>query len=515
MSTAQRGGDEPAPRCPHPGCDATLPAAGPGEELRLCPGCGRASCRCVRENRGVRCPALNHPLARFCRRCGIELGVEWPHALWAGEAADRPGGGADDSIFLGPAEVIYDFDGNTRLTKANASAPRLVEAAGQLWVAWGDGRTLLRINPGPISGATPTCDLDRLPDGEGSSPTRLRASGPWMTVTSGSGIHAIDLIGIDDLGDQEPWCRPLWKPAKGEALAAGPIFLPSRDDPMGRVVLWVIAGSEGSSLGVAQLPGPSPDRPAVHIHPFLAQGGPMPALDADGPGAALIASHDGAGPLVLAVREGLYVVEAPSPGGGSPAVLRRFWDRPPPLSEWSGVVVVPGEVGADGKLRPAHVFAAGRDAEGPAMAILRPEPGYPPIPVRGAHLPVTVVRRPMASSVLALDGSSLALIGTDGNVTRVAEAPALASAREIVSHGRLALASGEESGNASIWFAITVDMATGRLMSAGTGADGPKLVSTRPATGLVPLGRYLYRVAESGLGRLALLRYEIQFGKNS
>lgn len=244
----------------------------------------------------------------------------------------------------------------------------------------------------------------------------------------------------------------------------------------------------------------------------------MPVVDADGPGAALIAGRDGAGPLVLAVHEGLYVVEVPRPAGGGPAVVRRFWDRPPPLSAWSGVVVVPGEVGADGKLRPAYVFAAGRDAEGPALAILRPEPDYPPVLARGAYLPLDVVCRPMASA-LALDGSLLALIGTDGHASRLAEAPALASASEIVAHGRLALASGEESGNANVWFAIAIDLDTCRLVSAGSAAGprggSPKLVSTRPATGLVPLGRYLYRVAEAGSGRLTLLRYEIHFGEDS
>ncbi len=240
----------------------------------------------------------------------------------------------------------------------------------------------------------------------------------------------------------------------------------------------------------------------------------MPTADGDGPGVALVAGRDDSWPLILAAREGLYLVGRSS-SDRSKMPIHRFWDRPPRISDPGGVAVFPGEPAADGKARPPYVFVAGRDAEGPALAIVRTDPGYPPVRARGAFLPLGVVRRPSASSVMALEGDSLSLIGLDGHSSRVAEAPALSQASEFCSYGRLALASGHESGTTSVWFAIAVDLEAGGLI--GVDADGipaggsPKLVSTRPASALVPLGRYLYRVAEYAGGRLALLRYRVRF----
>ncbi len=188
--------------------------------------------------------------ARYCRRCGIDLGAEWPRALWESEASGWKGGRVSGRVVLGQAELIYDLDADPRLDAAALLGPD----------ARRGGRAVLGILRRRPDAAPPQrrgradrqshCDLDRLAE-PGSSPARLRSSGPWMTATTEAGIRAIDLIGVDDLADHESWSRPVWSPRKEERLAAGPVLLPSPSNPMARIAVWVVAGPDGTGLGVA------------------------------------------------------------------------------------------------------------------------------------------------------------------------------------------------------------------------------------------------------------------------
>lgn len=506
-------------RCPFPDCTAALgPEAEPAGrrntideatlrgELVVCPVCRRASARCTRFRSDGRCPALNRPLARFCRHCCEVLAPGWAEQRWDLDLREegRP-------LAVGPPEVVLELDRWLAPSPWRAWPIELRQAGGRLWLGCSDGRCLF-VEPFADRNSNPVI-RDQIWDGTEPVHLRARVDGPWLVISSQRGIRALNLLALDDrTEDHSP--VPVWDVPAGpnHRLASDPVLFP-RSPGSDSVIVWLaMDGARALSLhsAVLSLSDQTPQGRQVVL--LNAGAGRGPALEDEREQALLLPAAFGPGrAMLLCTQQEIWLLDGLGVAPVSRVTLAPLLQHFPALrgarvrthmGEVPGVVFMPGATDDPS----GQVFFSYQSQRGPALCALTVSPGgqLSLLPYSEGGVPVELVESSDNREVLCLAGGQFVLC------TRMRQRPTGASnylreATRIHAQGRLAVATGtQKAGTTNHRFTLVVDLQRAAIVLA----DSSPQLSGHP----VLLGPYLFTVEGSGQQTLRLVRRKISAG---
>jgi hypothetical protein len=482
-------------RCPFPECDGVVDeAALRGDRTVVCPKCRRLSARCSRLHHDGQCPALNRPMAQFCRYCKQVLSPGWAEEQWdwdVGREAEAR------SLVLTEAETVLEVDGWLEPDPHRARPVELAHAGGWLWLGCSDGRSLF-VEPFADRVARPSVPRFQLWPRAVGLRMQSRCDGPWLVVWSDRGIQLFNLLSLDDPhGDPRP--QPLWGPPGPDArLAAAPIYVrrPESDDPLSRsdrILVWLVQGARGELiLHVSRLGlGASPQTANRVLQP---PGEAVLGLEDEEQALLLPAAFGRRERVLLCTRQEIWLLDVAGPGGdgklsGTPLLhnvpklrgRRVLTGRPG--SGLPGAVFVPGDA-EDPRAEPrGELFFCYRADEGERLCALTIAPGTRPVPLVYEHpaVPVQSLDLSRIREVLCVDGDRLMLCTRLAMQRSGGQSPYLSDAARVAARGRLALCSGSHNpgGGRNLTFSLLMDLHKQAIVwseATGRSAAQPVLV---------------------------------------
>lgn len=509
----------PLLQCPYPHCDGTLPESQP-EEVAVCPVCHRLAARCTRLGTRGRCPTLNRCLARYCRQCRQELGPGWALGLWSADVNGRPGAAP---LRLEPelqhpdrAERVLCLNDHVQCERWDNRPMGFGQAGRWLWVGGPDGRSLF-VDPFHDRNRAPPVLSEQLWPGNARTRLRLRTGGVWALVYSEHGIKAVNLLALDDAGQEDAPTVGLWQSEGEERLASNPVLLRDSRNGMERVAAWLTSGPQGLTLWTSPLlvtygPPPRPRRYA------LACTGDGPRPEEGGARLVLVEAPLGARDgLILAAPQGLWLLDpvaarrkaaAAEPAGADGrrvlSAVSLLADRQLLIQtdEMPGVVFVPGggegEDEACGSVAVAAAAGAERVEELCSVLVSR-RGALNQATHANAGVPLDAVTLAGRAQVLSRAGRRLVLCDLVGQPRRVVTSEFLPWVMRAHAHGRVAVLSGREATEGRRrWFVQLLDLGEeNRIIDQG-------IWDALPAHPQL-LGRYLFAIEQfSADGQSAL-----------
>ena len=508
-------------RCPFPGCEHVWTLAD-SQEWGACPQCRRIAVRCTNRPSGVeRCPAMNRPLARFCRRCQVTL----PTDLFA-QACEA-------DFAESPTEVLFPLAVMRHAKNAEHGGEyrteRLVQLDGYIPTGSGRAGACLAVVPGllavglpggrfllfdPFSPNTPP-RLDRKLTAESGELVRVTADGGFVAAYTDRELLVDSLLAVDASSSTPSPPMLQWAAPTGRRLAGRPVFLPAKLEPtplpQDRLLAWLSWGPDhGLLLHWVPLPTTAaPLEPASWKVPS----------ESPSPGSGLVVVCADPPVLGIPTADALFLVGLPLAGKAgtngdkkSPTPAHAKIALPPnTLANGTGDIPriaflpEPQRPGGAGTRLLGRLAAATAtdDPDLLLLAVTNPVPSSPTIHTEvGAGYPLAAIRSQAQGEdqVLCVNGGQVLLVNRLHQRTTVCEDRDLGGLYRGDVYGRIAVLVGRSAGQANSWFTLLVDLVEMRVVDRETHR-------TRPAYSTL-LGRYWFTTEMQG-NELWLIRREL------